>query len=329
MREAGSPAVAEAPTGPRSPGSPVGWVRWQPAWQGALYGERGFYRRPEGPAGHFRTAAHADAPQLAAALLRLAAEHGCTAVVDVGAGRGELLTALAGIRTPGWTAPRLWGVDVVARPPRLPAEVGWSRGLDALPGAALTAALVIGWELLDVVPCPVLEVDEDGVLREVLVDPVTGRERLGDVAAGADRRWTRRWWQAGGEADGGWGEEGDRVEVGAARDRFWAALVSRALGSGAHALLAVDYAHRRGGRPACGSLTGFRAGRAVPPVPDGSMDLTAHVAIDALAAAGVAAGAGWTGLTEQGPALRDLGVRNPELLDRGGLGGFGWLVQTP
>jgi SAM-dependent MidA family methyltransferase len=89
-------------------------------------------------------------------------------------------------------------------------------------------------------------------------------------------------------------------------------------------------------------------------VPDGSRDLTAHVALDACAAAAAAtAGATGTLLTTQRAALRALGVhgtRPPrelasadppaylaalaragqaaELTDPGGLGGFGWLVQS-
>ena len=37
----------------------MAYLPWEQAWAEALYGPRGFYRRPEGPAGHFRTAAHA------------------------------------------------------------------------------------------------------------------------------------------------------------------------------------------------------------------------------------------------------------------------------
>jgi len=293
-------------------------LRWETAWEQALYGPSGFYRRPEGPAGHFRTAAHAAAPELVPALHKLAAEHRCTAIVDVGAGRGELLTALAADPGPRGTALQLWGVDVVPRPPSLTPAVGWSSGLAGLPDRVLAGALVIAWELLDVVPCPILEPDDDGVLREVLVDPATGREALGEPATAADRAWCERWWPL---------EAADRVEVGASRDRFWAALVGRSVTAGARALLAVDYAHLHPARPALGSLTGFRAGRALPPRPDGSMDLTAHVAIDAVAAAGLAAGASTSELTTQHDALRRLGVRNAELLDRGGLGGFSWLLQ--
>jgi SAM-dependent MidA family methyltransferase len=293
---------------------------WQPAWQQALYGPAGFYRRPEGPAGHFRTAAHAAPHELAVALRRLAADLGCTAIVDVGAGRGELLTALAEIDRPTGT-PRLWGVDVVPRPLRLPETVAWASGLTELPDTALAGALVIGWELLDVVPCPILELDADGVPRLVLVEPATGREFPGDQAGAGELTWSERWWPLSGA------EEGDRIEVGTSRDHFWAALVGRAVRANAGALLAVDYAHQREHRPSLGSLTGFRAGRAVPPRPDGSMDLTAHVAIDSVAAAGVAAGATPSQLINQREALQALGVRDRELLDPGGLGGFGWLLQ--
>ena len=48
------------------------------------------------------------------------------------------------------------------------------------------------------------------------------------------------------------------------------------------AVLAVDYGHTVGERPADGTLTAYRAGALVVPVPDGSCDLTAHVAIDSL-----------------------------------------------
>jgi len=292
---------------------------WQDAWSDALYGEQGFYRRPEGPAGHFRTAAHAAPRELAAAVARLAAEAGCTTVVDVGAGRGELLCALHALgRGSGGPAgiTELHAVEVAARPPELPADVRWS---DRVP--RVRDALVVAWELLDVVPCPVLEVDDEGAPRVVLVEPATGREQLGPRASAADLAWCASWWPPGGL------EPGDRVEVGRPRDTMWASLVAGAAIAGGGLLLAVDYAHAADARPPLGSLTGFRAGRAVPPRPDGSGDVTAHVALDAVAAAGEAAGATTTLLTRQDAALQALGVTRRELLDPGSLGGFGWLVQ--
>src|ERR1700761_3854862 len=73
-----------------------GFLPRSAAMDRALYGPGGFFRRPQGPAGHFRTSVHAS-PLFAAAVLRLLREvddalghpdPGCLA--DVGAGRGEL-----------------------------------------------------------------------------------------------------------------------------------------------------------------------------------------------------------------------------------------------
>lgn len=296
------------------------WLPWQPAWQQALYGERGFYRRPEGPAGHFRTASHAAGPELAAALAGLAARHGRRSILDVGAGRGELLTALHAV------APhlRLHGVDVVDRPRGLPDPIAWSNGLDAVPRAAAAGGLVVAWELLDVVPCPVLEVDDDGSLREVEVCLRSGEERLAAPPQPADAAWTRRWWPLE-RAD-----PGERVEVGRTRDALWRRIVE--LGSDSTCLL-VDYGSLTPARPPLGSLSAFRAGRQVPPVPDGSCDLTAEVAVDSAADAGLRAGATTVELTTQARALEALGLealggRAADLLDPGGLGSFLWLVQT-
>src|SRR5262249_22102208 len=115
----------------------------------------------------------------------------------------------------------------------------------------------------------------------------------------------------------------------------------------------IDYAHERAQRPAYGTLTGYRDGHCVAPVPDGSCDITAHVALDACAAAGTTAGATASLMTTQRAALRALGLHgarpplelarsdprayihalraageDAELIDGEGLGGFGWLVQT-
>jgi SAM-dependent MidA family methyltransferase len=47
-------------------------------------------------------------------------------------------------------------------------------------------------------------------------------------------------------------------------------------------LVAVDYGHTRGERPSGGTLTAYHRGVQGEPVPDGTMDLTAHVAVDSL-----------------------------------------------
>ncbi|MFD3612899.1 SAM-dependent methyltransferase [Streptomyces atroolivaceus] len=317
------------------------WCRWREAAETALYGEEGFYRRPEGPAGHFRTSVHAS-PLFATAVARLLAgtarELGTdsVALVDVGAGRGELsagvLAALRdGTLAPGLTV-RAYAVEIAPRPPGLDPAVEWCA---ELPQGV--RGLLFANEWLDNVPTDIAEADADGVPRYVLVRRADGTERLGDPVAGADARWLSRWWPLS--------RPGDRAEIGRPRDEAWARAVASLAGGAA---VAVDYAHVRASRPPFGTLTGFREGREVPPVPDGSCDLTSHVALDACAAAADGAAE----LLDQRTALRELGIsgeRPPlaaasadpvgyvralasageaaELTARGGLGDFGWLRQ--
>ena len=264
-------------------------VAWQAAWQEALYGSRGFYRSAAGPSGHFSTATHGGPGEvLGAALARLARDNGLTHVVDVGAGRGELLGHLYAAQP----ALRLTGVDVVARPASLAASVGWlvAPGGPDLPDelSHLDGALVVAHEWLDVVPCPVAEVDDRGVLRHLLVDPVTGAESRGDPVGGDDLDWATAHWPTD--------TPGERVEIGLPRDRAWADLVSRVVRG---VVVAVDYGHRGGDRPTAGTLTAYRRGQQVAPLPDGTCDLTAHVAMDSL---------DHDELVDQRTALRGLGV---------------------
>ncbi|MCX5212207.1 SAM-dependent methyltransferase [Kitasatospora sp. NBC_00240] len=315
------------------------WMRWRPAMEQALYGAEGFYRRPEGPAGHFRTSVHASG-LYARAVARLLGEvdealgrPAELAFVDVGAGRGELLAGVLAA-VPAELAGRLrpYGVELAARPPGLPAEVRWTDG----PPAGVTGLLFAN-EWLDNVPLDLAEVDEDGLLRYTEVDTASGEQRPGAPVSEADRRWADRWWPAG--------EPGDFVELGGPRDAAWAGAV----GSLAAGLaVAVDYAHTAGRRPPFGTLTGFRDGREASPVPDGSRDITAHVALDAAAVPGVHSL--WTTQREALRALGVSGARPPlalassdpaaylralggageaaELTDPAGLGAFGWLAQA-
>jgi SAM-dependent MidA family methyltransferase len=333
--------------GPRADDDASRWLPWHEAWAEALYGPDGFYRR-EAPADHFRTSAHASS-LLGRALAQVAVEVDARLgeparldVVDVGAGRAELLLALADALPPALRARvGLTAVEVAERPEALDPAVAWT---DRVPEDV--CGLLIAHEWLDNVPCPVAEVDPAGVVRLVEVDPRNGLERRGGPLDASDERWLTRWWPAT--------EPGERAEVGRPRDEAWAGVVS-ALRQGV--ALAVDYAHARperaAGSYAAGTLAAYRRGRAVPPVPDGRSDLTAHVALDACAAAGEDAGATRTALLTQREALRRLGISGArpaaglaeadprayllalqeaawagELLDPAGLGGFGWLAQA-
>jgi SAM-dependent MidA family methyltransferase len=287
---------------------------WREAAERALYGPDGFFRR-ERPAEHFRTSVTAS-PLFAEAVRALAGRVDAALghpdpfdVVDVGAGRGELLGALPDVPS-RW---RLTGVEVA----QAAVPFRWT------PEVPATTGLLLANEWLDDVP---LDVVQDG--RLVLVDR-QGRERPGPpLGPGPEADWCARWWP-GASGSGGSG----RVEVGLSRDRAWAAAVRQVRRGLA---VAVDYGHTLVDRRP--TLTGYRAGRQVRPVPDGSCDLTAHVALDACAAA--------TGsrLLRQREALAALALsaalpdpltraglqratQAASLLDPGGLGGFGWLVR--
>lgn len=297
--------------------------------EAALYGPGGFYVRAggPGPAGHFRTSVHASglyAGAVARLLVRVDAELGRPAaldLVDMGAGRAELLGGvLAALPAEVAARVRPHAVERAERPAGLDPRIRWT----ASPPEGVTGLLFAN-EWLDNVP---LDIAEDG--RYVLVGP-DGTERAGSPLDAADRAWLERWWPGAG-----------RAEIGRARDEAWAAAVA---GVERGLAVAVDYGHTRETRPPYGTLTGFRGGREVPPVPDGSCDITAHVALDACAGPGSV-------LLTQREALTALGVsgaRPPlalasadpagyvralaaagqaaELTARGGLGDFRWLCQ--
>ncbi|MEV4627909.1 SAM-dependent methyltransferase [Micromonospora sp. NPDC049523] len=327
-------------------------MTWRAAMTTALYGADGFFVTGAGPAAHFRTSANA-APVLGAAVLRLL-DRVDTAlgrparldVVDVGAGRGELLRTMAALAPADLGRRlRLTGVELAPRPEPLPPSIEWR---DTVPGGIV--GLLIGTEWLDNVPLDLAEAGPAG-WHQVLVDPSSGVESAGPPIAAADLAWLDQWWPGGTGSPGAEDAPlpGARVEIGRSRDAAWAAAVG-AVDRGL--ALAVDYGHLRAGRPIGGTLTGFRSGRQVPPVPDGSCDLTAHVAVDSVAVAGEeAAGVPYT-LVTQGEALRALGAdgRRPpltlagtdpsgyvralaaastvaELTDPAGLGGHWWLLQ--
>lgn len=351
------PVTAGTEGGPRG---------WRAATRAALYGPDGFYRGPKGPAGHFRTSVHAS-PLFAEAVARLLCRVDealdrppMLDFVDMAAGRGELAAGvLAALPADVAARTRVCAVELAGRPGGLDRRIEWR----AEPPER-TTGLLFANEWLDNVPLEVAEVDPQGVPRLVLVGD-DGTERLGPPVTGPEAQWLARWWPLAGERpvtdDGEAAPEGEavpgaapeaaggaglRAEIGLPRDLAWASAV----GTLARGLaVAVDYAHTADARPPFGTLTGFREGRGTTPVPDGSCDITAHVALDACAAACPLPGAR---LLPQRTALRALGLtgsRPPlalastdpagyvralaaaseaaELVAPAGLGDFGWLLQ--
>jgi SAM-dependent MidA family methyltransferase len=319
------------------------------AWAEASYGAHGFWTAgpgsQRGPGAHFRTSTRAG-DVLARALARLVEEMDASLghpqvldVVDVGAGDGALLTAILDAVDDA-SRIRAVAVDVRPAPTGLDPRVTWRQGSAGTATPEGIHGLLLAHELLDEVPLDVVEVDGDGSVRLVVVDS-DGTEMLGPpidsvhecAELGVDARaavgWLRRWWWPSGV--------GERAEVGLPRDELWGVLVSRVR---AGTVLAVDYGHdatTRGRHPTA-TLAAYADGRRVRAVPDGSVGITAHVAVDPLVAQGAT-------VLDQRTALSSLGVAaalpdpgDPEhvarlveasyaaeLLDPAGLGGWLWV----
>jgi SAM-dependent MidA family methyltransferase len=301
-------------------------VTWRTAMSDALYGDAGFYLAAGTPGRNFRTAAHTSS-HWAAAIHSLAASideslgrPDAFTVVDVGAGGGELLAALAEVAPQRWS---LCGVDLAPRPALLPERVTWRRE----PPQNLVG-LLIAVELLDVVPIDVAVLTGDGP-RLVTVSSA-GNEQIGSAIGDRDAEWLRTWWPLD--------DVGDRAEIGWPRDDMWRSL-TLLLDRGV--ALAIDYAAVPS-RDVAGTLTGYRDGHQRLAVPDRRSDLSAHVCFDSLRAEGDV-------VLSQREALQALGVsgRRPtydgdasaylaalssagaaaELLDPFGLGAFTWLLH--
>jgi SAM-dependent MidA family methyltransferase len=315
----------------------------------ALYGPDGFYTSGNGAPGRdFRTSSTAS-PHFARALLRLAAHVDAAldfpdpfTVVEVAAARGALLAALREHvhEEAPQLATRLKLVGVDKAPPPDIENVTWHHDVSEV---LLFDGLLLANEWLDNVPCDVVEMTESYAAYVEVDDD--GTERTGDRVEPHDQDWLDRWWPLV--------DEGERAELGGDRDAKWCQAVAK-LDRGL--AVCIDYAHdlgqREAGMFAAGTLTGYQQGRQVQPRPDGSTDVTAHVALDSVAAAGTVGGATDTVLTDQRAALKALGVtggrpdialassdphaylralggagEEAELIARGGLGDFGWLLQ--
>jgi hypothetical protein len=306
---------------------------WFDAWAAAASGPQGFWPA-SAPAAHFRTASMVG-PELAEALLALLERRpDIGRVVEVGSGDGRLLRVLHQRRP----ALALAGTDLRPRPAGLPPAVVWAQdrwdvrvgrwttgGLERLLAEGSGPALLVAVEWLDDLPCR-LAARTAGVWRE-LDDGLVPADRLG----AEEQAWVATWWPAG-----------ERAEVGTTRDAAWASLVRSLVPLGGQALM-VDYGHERAARPAQGTLAAYRRGRRVPPLALPDRNLTAHVAVDAVATAGEHSGARTVLRAWQAEALRTLLAaptpaadvlddlvarsRRSALASPRGWGGHWWLLQ--
>jgi len=286
---------------------------WFDAWMESAYGADGFWRL-HSPDAHFRTAA-ASGPMIAQMLATLVdRQDGVSSVIDVGAGSGRLLEELAAIRPDL----QLTGIDLRTRPAELPQQIGWAQDLwdvrygcwtSGEAGAVLgkpEPAMIICSEWFDDLPCQIVARHADG-WREVIIND-DGLEQPGPRLEDEQLAWADRWWPGG-----------DRAEIGLTRDVAWAELIKMIMNSGGSALM-IDYGHTVERRPVTGSLAAYRDGRALEPVAGPGVNLTAHVAVDALRAAGEALGATTTfcGLqNEVVPDLLQLDTHFDPLIDLG------------
>jgi len=232
-------------------------------------------------------------------------------VLDLGAGEGQLTAAIAA------AGRSVIGVDLVERPATLDPRALWYRGeaprcLRELPVDLAEISLVVAHEWLDDLPLDVHQV-HDGRWRLVHVDQ-RGRESLADDLGGADQ------------------PDGTRYEDSGSRVSVWQEL--RDLFPRA-TLVGVDYARRQ---RFSATLTGYRRGRVVPPIPDGTCNITAHVDIDSLRNDRTTVMSQSALLGALPPEPFDVGdvldrlladAARAELTDPAGLGAMTWWWESP
>ena len=250
----------------------VGERRWRDVWHAD-----DFYVQ-HAPEDHFQTLAQVGAT-LAQHIATWLSEQvtGGVEVFELGSANASLIRHVSA-STPHITYAH--AIDLRERPADLDASIIWHRrdvGSQGLPPRMSDATpVLLAHEFFDDIPCDVVEVDDAGCWW---VDAgETGEPIRGSRVVEADAiDWMHRWWPPH--------RSGMQIEVGLNRDRIWHALMRqypRAIG------IVIDYGHTRRERSIgtwdAGTLVGYRNHRVTAPRLDGRTNVTAHVAIDALAA---------------------------------------------
>ncbi|MEI6693551.1 MAG: SAM-dependent methyltransferase [Actinomycetes bacterium] len=243
-------------------------MKWAQAWGTA---NAQFYTR-ERAEDHFTTAPNvstATAQILAGYAEQLASELETIHLVELGGGNAVLMNQLCQLLDARQIRYQATIVELRPRPANLPENIEWIQGSapDALPDEVV--GLIFAHEFLDDVGMGIAQRINLKSLRHVLVDPLTGNESLGVEISNEEQAWIDQWWPTNQE----------RIEIGLSRDAAWAGIVSHLKAGMA---IAIDYAQ---GTSPVASMMGFRQGVQLRPMPDGSMNLTAHVVIESCAAA--------------------------------------------
>lgn len=256
-------------------------LAWDLAWARAATGDRGFYYHSL-PYDHFTTSVQHSTlatdllPYVRTALLR-----GPIRFIDVGAGTGLLAEQISDLLTPAERErTTLICLDVRPRPAHLSAAIDWIEGdvRETIIQIPAGHTVLVAHEFLDDLPCAMAEVGSDGVAHIMVADHTHFTPTLGAAldTASPEYEWLKKWWPTT--------RPFMRCEIGITRDACWRDLT--ALVSSGFAI-AIDYAHMRADRIRGvwdgGTLTGYRAGQTLTPQATGEMNITAHVALDALA----------------------------------------------
>ena len=279
------------------------YLPWIDAWESAAFGPKGFYGEfgsgGTNPYQHFDTAVRSD-PDLSGKIFPylLEAYENCGSpaeflILDSGGSDGSLIASVnTSIAEHGLD----WNTQV------FDVSSGDIRHI----GIREEFGIVIAHELLDDIPATIVEYDEFLTPRIVLVDPESGHEEMGEPLSGPELDWLKLWWPAT--------VSHARREIGTTRDHTWIQLVN-IFGTGR--AIAIDYSHslaqRSQGLWDAGTLAGYQRGRSVRPVPNGKVNITAHVSLDSCASAAATSRSDLTKTQAFGP--------DPTRSD------FRWLVQ--
>lgn len=240
---------------------------------GRIWEDFRFWRRNI-PSHHFDTPATLTAPLLARWLIRTARTFGCTAIIEIGFGNGQLQTEIARL------APAMIriGVDIRSMPGvecrQLTQEwdTACEQWLTATGNPELAAVLqdfnqpvlAFAVEWLDDLVAEVAHREASGALRTI------GPGGPLNALDPSDAAWAEQWWPQPG-----------LLTIGRTRDSAWAWLARHL--PPRSVLATIDYGHVIADRPADGGFLAYRDGRSVPL--EGTANLTAAVAVDSLAAA--------------------------------------------